>query len=107
MVNVEKISYFLLKKKCYDIPKEFEMGYTISVDFVSYLSEMDHKYISYFVSVSKKSHLDITSGRRQSKMPILLRNIDQKFYETRVFDLHLSPPVWRQMAIKNSVSINF
>ena len=40
-----------------------------------------------------------TSGRRQSKMPILSRNVDQKSIETAFFDCHLSPH-WRQMAIK-------
>ena len=49
----------------------------------------------------------ITPGRRQSKTPILSRNVDQKSLETEfVFDCHLSPH-WQQMAIENTVSIDF
>ena len=49
--------------------------------------------------------LIITPGRRQSKTPILSRNVEQKWLE-KVFDCHLSPQ-WRQMATENTVSINF
>ena len=47
----------------------------------------------------------ITPGRRQSKTQILSRNVDQKSLETEFFDCHLLPQ-WRQMAIKNTVSID-
>ena len=47
----------------------------------------------------------ITPSRRHSKTPILSRNVDQKSLET-VFDCHLSPH-WQQMAIENTVSIDF
>ena len=46
-----------------------------------------------------------TPGKQQSKTPRLSRSIDQKSLET-VFDCHLSPH-WRQMAIDNTVSIDF
>ena len=46
----------------------------------------------------------VTLGRQQSKRQILSRNVDKKNVRTRVFDCHLSPH-WRQMAIKNTVSI--
>ena len=46
-----------------------------------------------------------TSGRQQSKTPILSRNLI-KIVRNRVFDCHLSSH-WRQMAIKNTVSIDF
>ena len=45
-----------------------------------------------------------TPDRRQSKSLILSANVDKKSLET-VFDWHLSPD-WRQMAIKNTVSID-
>ena len=44
----------------------------------------------------------ITPGRRQSKTPILSRNIDLKSLETE-----FSIAIWRQMAIENTVSIVF
>ena len=46
-----------------------------------------------------------TPDRRQSKTILLSANVDQKSLETD-FDCHLSPD-WRQMAIENSVSIDF
>ena len=57
----------------------------------------------------------ITLGRQQSKILILLTNVDKKSLGTvfliaivrnRVFDCRLSPD-WRQMEIKNSVSSDF
>ena len=58
-----------------------------------------------------------TPGRRQSKTPILSRNLNRliqcfrlpfvaKIVRNRVFDCHLSPH-WRQMAIENTISIDF
>ena len=48
----------------------------------------------------------ITPGRRQSKASIQSVNVDKKIVRNRVFDCHLSP-YWRQMAIENTVSIDF
>ena len=47
-----------------------------------------------------------TLDRRQSEMFIQSTNTDKKIVRNRVFDCHLLPD-WRQMAIENSVSINF
>ena len=48
----------------------------------------------------------ITPYRWRSKMLKLSTNVDKKSLETRVFDCHFSPN-WRQMAIKNTVPIDF
>ena len=46
-------------------------------------------------------------GGGNRKTPKLSRNVDQKSLETEfVFDCHLSPH-WQQMAIENTVSIDF
>ena len=48
----------------------------------------------------------ITPGRRQSKTPILSRNVDKKSLET-VFLIVICRQTWQQMEIKNTVSIDF
>ena len=47
-----------------------------------------------------------TPKRWQSKMLILLTNLDKKIIRNRVFDCHLSFN-WRQMAMENTVSSDF
>ena len=48
----------------------------------------------------------ITPGRRQSKTLSTIDERGSKIDRNSVFDSHLSP-VWRQMAIENTVSIDF
>ena len=47
-----------------------------------------------------------TLSRRQLKMPSSIDKRGSKIDRNSVFDCHLSP-VWPQMAIKNTVSIDF
>ena len=49
---------------------------------------------------------NITPGRRQSKTPILSRNVDQKSIVSGFFYCHLSPHLG-QISIENTVSIDF
>ena len=48
----------------------------------------------------------ITPGRRQSKTLSTIDERGSKIDRNSVFDCHLSP-VWRQMVIENTVSIDF
>ena len=47
-----------------------------------------------------------TLGRRQSKTLLTIEERGSNIDRNRVFDCHLSPD-WEQMAIKNTVSIDF
>ena len=74
--------------------------------FVGVLVEVAMFHILFNDVAIILSMLCITPGRRQSKMLSTIYERGSKIDRNRVFDCHLSP-VWRQMAIKNSVSNHF
>ena len=65
-------------------------------------NSLNVSYILYF-GLQPEVH---TLGRRQSKTLILSRNVDHKSIET-VFSIAICRPTVRQMAIENTVSIDF
>ena len=69
----------------------------LSTHFTPHLSKL---------SIRKFQILQITSGRRQSKTLSTIDERGSKIDRNSAFDCHLSP-VWRQMAIENTVSIDF
>ena len=64
----------------------------------------------YFVHIlswkEENDRSNYTPGRRQSKTLSTIDKRGSKIFNNSVFDCHLSP-VWRQMAIKNTVSNDF
>ena len=64
------------------------------------------KIQSTYKNLIVKYRPNLTPGRRQSKMLSTIDGCGSRIDRNSVFVCHLSP-AWRQMAIKNTVSIDF
>ena len=71
-----------------------------------YSARLIHTNSGTFKPASYFSIAYTTPGRRQSKTLSTIDERGSKINRNSVFDFHLSP-AWRQMAIENTVSIDF